>query len=95
MGNKNDIEELEAKKHERVRVTFENKRDKIGMKVTQNAEPFFIEDYVQHVALDIVESYSKIERGEKKRDETNIDLQIQVLSSLSEAIRSLSVLLYY
>lgn len=65
------------------------------MKVTQNAEPLFIEDYVQHVALDIVESYSKIERGEKKRDETNIDLQIQVLSSLSEAIRSLSVLLYY
>lgn len=83
----------ETKSVKRVKAKFENKRDKIGNMIKED-EIYYVEDYIQHLALDVVESYSEIEKGEKKREETNIDLQIQVLDSLSNSLKALSSILY-
>lgn len=81
----------------RVKTKFENKRDKIGNVIEgiEGCEPYYVEDYIQHLALDVVESYSEIKKGEKKREETNIDLQMQVLGSLSNSLKALSSILYH
>lgn len=83
----------ETKSVKRVKAKFENKRDKIGNMIKED-EIYYVEDYIQHLALDVVESYSEIEKGEKKREETNIDLQIQVLDSLSNSLKALSSIFY-
>lgn len=90
----NNYQEItESNSIKRVKTKFENKRDKIG-NVIEGCEPCYVEDYIQHLALDVAESYSEIEKGEKKREETNIDLQMQVLDSLSNSLKALSSILY-
>lgn len=92
---KDEYQEVQENKSiKRVKAKFENKRDKIGNMIDE-AEVYYVEDYVQHLALDIAESYSEIKKGEKKREETNIDLQMQVLNSLSNSLKALGAILYY
>lgn len=94
--NNNYQEITESKSFKRVKTKFENKPDKIGNVIEgiEGCEPYYVEDYIQHLALDVAESYSEIEKGEKKREETNIDLQMQVLDSLSNSLKALSSILY-
>ena len=42
-----------------------------------------IEEMAQHVAFDVLDDYSKILNGEKKIDETNIILYINVLNAVA------------
>lgn len=92
---KDEYQEVQENKSiKRVKAKFENKRDKIGNMIDED-EVYYVEDYVQHLALDIAESYSEIKKGEKKREETNIDLQMQVLDSLSNSLKALGAILYY
>lgn len=72
----------------RIRTIFNNGRRKFGLEFEDN-EVMYIEDFIQCIAIDVVESYSEIDKGEKKREETNIDLQMEVLDSLSNALKSL------
>lgn len=41
-----------------------------------------IDEMAQHVAMDILEAYQGIVNGDKKIDETNIDLSIKVLTAI-------------
>lgn len=78
-------------KKQRMQLSFKDGRKKAGL-LTDNSEILYVEDFIQHIALDVVESYSEIDEGEKKREETNIDLQMQVLNSLSNALKSLGTI---
>lgn len=81
-------------KNKIVRSTFEDGRVKFG-KSDDKDNIFYLEDYIQMIALDTVGSYGEIIKGEKKQEETNIDLQLRVLDSLSNALKSLGVILYH
>lgn len=81
-------------KRQRMRTTFENGRRKTGLLIN-GAEIMYVEDFVQNMALNVVESYIEIDKGEKSREEMDIDLQMEVLNSLSNALKSLGTVLYY
>lgn len=81
-------------KKQRMKTTSEKGRKKYGL-LADNGEIMYVEDFLLHIALDVVESYYAIDREEKKREETNIDLQMEVLGSLSNALKSLGTILYY
>ena len=52
-----------------------------------------IDEMAQHVAMNILEDYYSITNGDKKIEETNIDLSIKVLTAIApviEAFRSAS-----
>ncbi len=83
-----------AGKRQRMRTTFENGRQKTGLLIN-GAEIMYVEDFVQNMALNVAESYIVIDKGEKSREETDIDLQMEVLNSLSNALKSLGTVLYY
>ena len=48
-----------------------------------------IETYADNLALDVVEELMEIRQGEKTREETTIDLNMEDLNSLSGAINAL------
>lgn len=83
-----------AGKRQRMRTTFENGCQKTGLLIN-GAEIMYVEDFVQNMALNVAESYIVIDKGEKSREETDIDLQMEVLNSLSNALKSLGTVLYY
>lgn len=45
-----------------------------------------IDEMAQHVAMDILEAYQGIVNGDKKIDETNIDLSIKVLTAIAPVV---------
>nr|DAP73937.1 MAG TPA: hypothetical protein [Caudoviricetes sp.] len=52
-----------------------------------------IDELAQHVAMDILDDYQSITNGDKKIEETNIELSIKVLTAIApviEAFRSAS-----
>lgn len=82
-----------ADKRQWMRTTFEGGCRKTGL-LMNGAEIMYVEDFVQNVALNVAESYIEIDKGEKSREETNIDLQMEILNSLSNALKSLGTVLY-
>lgn len=42
-----------------------------------------IDEFAQHIALDIIDDYRDITNGVKQIDETNIELSIKVLNAIS------------
>lgn len=42
-----------------------------------------IDEFAQHIALDIIDDYRYITNGVKQIDETNIELSIKVLNAIS------------
>lgn len=49
-----------------------------------------ISDLVNHISINVFETLREIENGEKKAEETNIDLEISALNSLSNALNAIS-----
>lgn len=49
-----------------------------------------ISDLVSHISINVFETLREIENGEKKAEETNIDLEISALNSLSNALNAIS-----
>lgn len=49
-----------------------------------------LEFFVDDLGLNIAEELEEIRQGKKKRKETNIDLDIKVLNSLSNAVNALA-----
>lgn len=49
-----------------------------------------LEILVDNLGLDVAENLRAIEKGEKKKEETNICLKIKVLNSLSNAVNALA-----
>ena len=60
--------------------------DKTGKNIIvkkDNARYIGIDELAQHIAMDIIEDYQDIIKGDKKIDETNIKLSIKVLNAIS------------
>lgn len=60
--------------------------DKTGKNIIvkkDNARYIGIDEFAQHIAMDIIEDYQDIIKGDKKIDETNIKLSIKVLNAIS------------
>lgn len=49
-----------------------------------------IDDMVGHLAINVFQSLYEIENGEKKAEETNIEMEISALNSLSNAVNALA-----
>lgn len=49
-----------------------------------------LEFFVDDLGLNIAEELEEIRQGKKKREETNIDLDVKVLNSLSNAVNALA-----
>ncbi len=49
-----------------------------------------LEYFVDSIGLDIAEEMEAIRQGRKKKEETQIELEIQVLNSLSNAVNALA-----
>lgn len=75
----NEIQRLATKKtsSERVGVLSENKI-------------LSIEYFLDSIGLDIAEELEQIRQGTKKQEDTHIELEIEVLNSLSNAVNALA-----
>lgn len=49
-----------------------------------------ISDMTSHLAINVFQTLLEIERGEKKAEETNIELEISALNSLSNAVKAVA-----
>ena len=47
-------------------------------------------DMLNHLAIDVFQSICEIRSGEKKAEETNIEVEISALNSLANAVNALS-----
>ena len=47
-----------------------------------------LDELVQHIAMDIVDDYQSILDGDKKIEDTNIELSIKVLTAISPVIKT-------
>lgn len=50
-------------------------------------EFYSVYDLAQYIALDVMEDYREIAKGNKKREDTNIDLAMEVLTAVSQVCR--------
>ena len=47
-----------------------------------------LDELVQHIAMDIVDDYQSILDGDKKIEDTNIELSVKVLTAISPVIKT-------
>ena len=65
--------------------------DKTGKNIIvkkDNARYIGIDELAQHIAMDIIEDYQDIIKGDKKIDETNIKLSIKVLNAITPVVET-------
>ena len=70
-------------------LTERTSQKRIGL-LNQNSEIVSLEFFVDDIGLDIVEELEEIRQGKKKIEETDIQLNIKVLNSLSNAVNALA-----
>lgn len=68
-------------KKDRYRITDKNGKSVIAEK--DGDRYISIDEFSQHIALDIIDDYRNITNGVKQIDETNIELSIKVLNAIS------------
>ena len=66
---------------DRYSITGRNGKSVIAEK--DGARYISIDEFAQHIALDIIDDYKDITNGVKQIDETNIKLSIKVLNAIS------------
>ena len=66
---------------DRYSITGRNGKSVIAEK--DGARYISIDEFAQHIALDIIDDYRDITNGVKQIDETNIKLSIKVLNAIS------------
>lgn len=66
---------------DRYSITDKNSKSVIAEK--DGARYIGVDEFAQHIALDIVDDYRDIINGVKQIDETNIKLSIKVLNAIS------------
>ena len=65
--------------------------DKTGKNIIvkkDNARYIGIDELAQHIAMDIIEDYQDIIKGDKKIDETNIKSSIKVLNAITPVVET-------
>ena len=68
---------------ERQRYTITDKNGKSVIAEKEASRFISIDEFAQHIALDILDDYRYITNGVKQIDETNIELSIKVLNAIS------------
>ena len=68
--------------------TLTTSKERLG--VLSDNKILSIEFFVDSLGLDIAEEMEEIRQGKKKKEETNIELEIKVLNSLSNAVNALA-----
>lgn len=68
--------------------TKETSAERLG--VLSENKILSIEYFVDSIGLDIAEELEQIRQGTKKQEETHIELEIEVLNSLSNAVNALA-----
>lgn len=68
--------------------TIQTSEERLG--VLSENRILSLEYFVDSIGLDIVEEMEAIRQGRKKKEETQIELEIQVLNSLSNAVNALA-----
>lgn len=53
-----------------------------------NSRYISIDEFAQHIAMDIVDDYREIKNGDKHPEETDIELSIKVLTAISPVIKA-------
>lgn len=71
---------MEEKQIQRL-ATTQTSQKRLGL-LSQNNEIVSLEFFVDSIGLDIAEELEAIRQGKKKKEETNIELNIKVLNSL-------------
>lgn len=75
------------------RYTITSKDGKSVIAEKEDSRYISIGEFAQHIAMDIVDDYREIKSGDKRPEETDIELSIKVLTAISpviEAFRSAS-----
>lgn len=76
---------------ERYAITDKNGKCVIAEK--EGSRYISVDEFAQHIAMDIIDNYREIKSGDKRPEETDIELSIKVLTAISpviEAFRSAS-----
>lgn len=47
-----------------------------------------LEYFIEHIGFDIIEGYADVVNGDKKINETNLELSVKVLTALSSALKA-------
>ena len=47
-----------------------------------------LEYFIEHIGFDIIEGYADVVNGDKKINETNLELSVKVLTALSSAVKA-------
>lgn len=68
--------------------TIQTSEERLG--VLSENRILSLEYFVDSIGLDIAEEMEAIRQGRKKKEETQIELEIQVLNSLSNAVNALA-----
>lgn len=48
-----------------------------------------LEYFIEHIGFDIIEGYADVVNGDKKINETNLELSVKVLTALSSAVKAI------
>ena len=64
--------------------------DNYGTRIAVGDEGTYLklESFIEHIGFDIVEQYADVVNGDKKINETNLELSIKVLTALSSAVKA-------
>jgi hypothetical protein len=68
------------------RYSITDKNGKSVIAERDGARYIGIDEFAQHIALDIIDDYRYITNGVKQIDETNIELSIKVLNAISPIV---------
>ena len=81
-------DDMNRKEIERIAV-IKNGTKEIGY-MDENKNFVTCDDMLNHLAIDVFQSICEIRSGEKKAEETNIEVEISALNSLANAVNALS-----
>ena len=54
----------------------------------ENGRYLKLEYFIEHIGFDIIEGYADVVNGDKKINETNLELSVKVLTALSSALKA-------
>lgn len=72
----------------KVRYTITDKYGKSVIVEKEGSRYISIDEFAQHIAMDIVDDYREIKNGDKHPEETDIELSIKVLTAISPVIKA-------
>lgn len=76
-----------GKEFERLILTDKYGNSRIAVK-DESGRQLKLEYFIEHIGFDIIEEYADVVNGDKKINETNLELSVKVLTALSSAVKA-------